>query len=191
MQQPIEQAKKRDKKILITDAAIGKVGKVKIAGFDEIQNTMLQVAHQELLKHAKEYNKSDEVLKITDIHFKRIVSIIGDENHVDPNTSIEARVLISDSGRQELIFMHNHPSTNTFSVEDIKTFVVQAQIKAMTVVTNQGVVYALSKNEQYDYNNISNILKELVGKKLYGKAFVKEFIKKCKNGGVDYASSKK
>ena len=43
------------------------------------------------------------------------------------------------------MYLHNHPSTSTFSMADIDTFITQACIGLMSVVTNQGEVYILHK----------------------------------------------
>ena len=146
----MEQAKKRDHKVYITDMAIEKVGKVNLSDFSEEQVSAMQDRHKELLRIAKEKNDSNEVLFIDDMNFKSEVSILGGEFKVSPSTNPFAVSVIANSERQSLVYLHNHPSTNNFSLGDIDTFVCEKAIKTITVVTNQGEVYALNKLKSYD-----------------------------------------
>lgn len=75
----MEQAKRRDHKIYITDMAIEKVGKVNLSDFSEEQLSAMQDRHKELLRIAKENNGSNEVLFIDDLKFKSEVSILREE----------------------------------------------------------------------------------------------------------------
>lgn len=58
----LEQAKKRDKKIYITDITIKKVRKVYLSDFSETQVNAMHEKQKELLRVAKERNDSNEVL---------------------------------------------------------------------------------------------------------------------------------
>ncbi len=190
----LEQAKKRDHKIYVTDVAIDKVDKVSLSDFSEEQILALQRKHKELLKIAKDENGSNEVLLINDLEFKSEVSVLGGEFKVSPGENPFAVSVISNAKRQSLIYLHNHPSTNNFSVGDIDTFVCESAIKTMSVVTNQGEVYVLNKTAAYNYNNIRTLLNEIYksfdGDEIDNKAFVSEFLKRCKEGGVEYGKAK-
>ena len=148
----------------------------------------------ELLKIAKDENDSNEVLLINDLEFKSEVSVLGGEFKVSPGENPFAVSVISNAKRQSLIYLHNHPSTNNFSVGDIDTFVCESAIKTMSVVTNQGEVYVLNKTAAYNYNNIRTMLNEIYksfdGDEIDNKAFVSEFLKRCKEGGVEYGKAK-
>jgi hypothetical protein len=92
-----------------------------------------------------------------------------------------------------LIYMHNHPSTNLFSVADIDTFICERAIKIMSVVTNQGEVYVLNKTSEYAYNNARAVLAEVFNSfddEIDNVEFVKSFLRKCDKGGIEYAKSK-
>lgn len=190
----LEQAKKRDHKIYVTDVAIDKVDKVSLSDFSEEQISAMQRKHKELLRIAKEENDSNEVLLINDLGFKSEVSVLGGEFKVSPGENPFAVSVISNAKRQSLIYLHNHPSTNNFSVGDIDTFVCESAIKTMSVVTNQGEVYVLNKTAAYNYNNIRALLNEIYksfdGDEIDNKAFVSEFLKRCKEGGVEYGKAK-
>lgn len=190
----LEQAKKRDHKINITDIAINNVGKVKLSDFTDNQINDMQIKHKELLKIAKDKNDSNEVLFIDDLNFKSEVQILGDEFSVSPASNPFAVSVITNAERQSLIYLHNHPSTNSFSVGDIDTFICEGTIKAMSVVTNQGEVYVLNKTRNYDYNKARNLMADVFnsfdGKEIDNIEFVKRFIKRCDEGGIEYAKSK-
>ena len=189
----LEQAKKRDHKIYVTDVAIDKVDKVILSDFTENQISAMQRKHKELLKIAKDKNDSNEVLFIDDLDFKSEVSVLGGEFKVSPAENPFAVSVISNAERQSLIYLHNHPSTNNFSVGDIDTFVCERAIKAISVVTNQGEVYVLNKTAAYNYNNIRALLNDIYKSfddEIDNKAFVSEFLKRCKEGGVEYGKAK-
>lgn len=189
----LEQAKKRDHKIYITEIAIEKVGKVYLSDFSETQVEAMQERHRELLRLAKEKNDSNEVLLIDDLNFKSEVSVLGEEFVVSPGKNPFAVSVITNAERQSLVYLHNHPSTNNFSVGDIDTFVCEGAIKTITVVTNQGEVYALNKLKNYDYNKTREILTEIFksfpGGEIDDKDFAAEFLKRCDEGGIEYGKS--
>ncbi len=189
----MEQAKKHDHKILITDISIEKIGKVYLSDFSELQCEKMQSKHKSLLKIAKEQNESNEVLLINDLDFKSEVQILGDEFSVSPASNPFAVSVITGAKRQSLVFLHNHPSTNNFSIGDIDTFICEGTIKTMSVVTNQGAVYILNKTKNYEYNTardiMFNIFKSFDNKEIDNNEFVKRFIKHCAEGGIEYAKS--
>ena len=189
----LEQAKKRDYKVLITDEAIAKVGKVKLSDFTEEQMSKMQEKHKNLLRLSKEQNDSNEILLIDDLVMKSEVQIFGDEFSVSPASNPFAVSVIGRADKYSLIYMHNHPSTNTFSVADIDTFICEAPIKTMSVVTNQGKVYVLNKTSRYNYNNARQLMLDVYrsfgSETIDNKEFVKRFLNECSKGGIEYAKS--
>lgn len=190
----LEQAKKRNHKIYITDTAIDKVGKVNLSDFSQEQIDDMQIKHKDLLRLAKEKNNSNEVLLIDDLNLKSEVQIFGDEFVVSPAQNPFAVSVIGNAKSRSLIYMHNHPSTNNFSVADLDTFICEGAIKAMSVVTNQGEVYILNKKSEYEYNKARNLMAEVFnsfdGEEIDNNEFVRRFIKQCHKGGIEYAKSK-
>lgn len=190
----MEQAKKRDHKIFITDIAIDKVPYVKV---DELSKTLceaIQQEHKEILRISKTKNDSNEVLSLMLINLKETpIRVLGNEFRVDPNTDPRAISLFSRSNRQEIMYLHNHPSTNIFSLVDIMAFIFQGEIGLLSVVTNQGEVYILYKTSKYNFIVSSKLFKEIYmdyqsGELEHGAA-VKKFLKVCIKGGVMYAKS--
>lgn len=186
----VEQAKKRDHKVYITDTAIKKVGAVQLSDFSEKQAADMQECHKELLRVSQSKNDSNEVLFISNLSFTEKITVMGTEHKVEPGKNPFAVSLVANSPRYSLVYMHNHPSTNTFSFADIDTFVCDGAIKTMSVVTNQGEVYIINKTSKYGFNRarrlLSDINKSLSGDNDIGERFVKEFLKRCDEGGVEY-----
>lgn len=154
----------------------------------------MQAKHKSLLKTAQTENNSNEVLLIDDLEFKSEVAILGDEFKVSPGENPFAVAVISNASRQSLVYMHNHPSTNNFSIGDIDTFVCESAIKTISVVTNQGEIYVLNKLKSYDYNATRHLLKNIYDSfstvEINDDDFVNIFLKRCKEGGIEYAKSK-
>jgi hypothetical protein len=189
----LEQAKNRDHKIEITDIAIDKVPYMNIPGLPIAVSETIQAEHKSLLHVAKEKNNSDEVLSILTFDGSRKAVILGDEFSVDPSNDLEAQSIFMTAGRKEILYLHNHPSTNKFSLADIMTFIRYGQIGLISVVTNQGEIYLLHKTANYDYNKLKKIFGEIylqynVGRISHNEA-VKQFLKSCSEGGVYYEKS--
>ena len=192
---PLEQAKKRDHKIYITDIAIKNVDRVNLSDFTEAQIDNMQIKHKELLKLSKEKNNSNEVLFIDDLNFKSEVQILGEEFVVSPAKNPFAVSVVCHAERQSLVYLHNHPSTNNFSVADIDTFICEGSIKAMSVITNQGEVYVLNKKSNYEYNKARQLMASVFNSfddnsEIDNNEFVSRFLKRCDEGGIEYAKSK-
>ena len=142
----------------------------------------------------KKQNNSNEVLFIEDLDFESEVRILGDEFVVSPSKNPFAVSVIAHAKRKSLVYLHNHPSTNTFSIGDIDTFVSERAIKTMSVVTNQGEVYIINKLDNYSFEGAVKLLKDIYNTYPAGeiddKDFVKNFLKRCREGGIEYAKAK-
>lgn len=119
---------------------------------------------------------------------------MGDEFVVSPAKNPFAVSIIANAKRQSLVYLHNHPSTNTFSIGDIDTFVCERAIKAISVVTNQGEVYILNKLDNYSFDGTRKLLTEIYNsypeEEIDDKDYVKKFLRRCREGGIEYAKSK-
>ena len=189
----LEQSKKRDHKIMITDIAISKVPYVEVPGLSRAVCEAIQQEHKELLQIAKAQNDSNEVLVLRLMDGTRKESVLGGEFGVDPSTSPEACSLYSSSGYKQLMYLHNHPSTNKFSFADIMEFVRNGPIGLISVVTNQGEVHILYKSVEYSFRKSSSIFNEIYQRYMRDEIehtdAVKMFLTRCREGGIIYAKS--
>ena len=183
----MEQAKKRDHKIFITDVAIEKVSYVHVAGLSERICKAIQEEHKELLRIAQKENDSNEVLTVWNFMLSRKIRVMGTENYVNVATSPEAYGIVASSDAKSVMYLHNHPSTNLFSLADIDTFVSERNVGTMSVVTNQGNVYILNKTNNYSYNSARLLLLETYEKSNGNESrMIDIFLRKCTKAGVSY-----
>lgn len=184
-------AKKRNHKIMITDIAIDKVSCIKMPDISLCECERIQAAHKRLLRIAQTLNDSDEVLAILSFANVDEIHVLGNETEVKPAKDMKARMAFLTSGYRELMYLHNHPSTSTFSMADIDTFITQACIGLMSVVTNQGEVYILHKNHRYTYQQVRELLfsiKEIANEDI--EKTIDLFLRNCGKVGIDYGKAK-
>lgn len=81
---------------------------------------------------------------------------------VEMKDNKDAYIKMMNSPKNSLLFMHNHPSTGTFSAEDFKMFCNNDSIYAMTVVGNDGGIYVLIKNIGFNPSNALRVYGSLV-----------------------------
>ncbi len=190
----LEQAKKRDHKIMINEIAISKVPLVRVNGLSLAECELLQSEHKKLLQIAMEQNESDEVLTLLSMDTRNSVRILGTETGVSPLSHPEGYSAISAAKSYTLAFLHNHPSTNNFSLADIVTFVQAKEIGIMSVVTNQGEVYLLRKNTEFSYQKVLEVATKAYNaynsRAASHDEAVKMFLKDCTKWGVSYERSK-
>ena len=190
----LEQAKTRDRKIMVTDVAIDKVPYVQIPKVPASTCRAIQDEHKEILRIAMVKNESDEVLSVWNYSKGRIARVLGSENHVDPSSSPEAVSLFNTAGKNELFYLHNHPSTKKLSFSDVMEFIRFAQIGVMAVVTNQGEVYILHKSNRYSFEKAQAVFNDVYTVYANGNTddigAVDRFLKNCGKGGIDYARSR-
>ena len=181
----LEEAKKRDKKILITDIAIRKIRLVSVPGFSEAQNVNLQYEHKRLLEYALRCNDSNEVMGMTSLDFEGVLYGKGAEEFVGLTPQMESYRLHLPVGHG--IIMHNHPKTQSFSFMDIGYFVSKPQIGTMTAVSNQGNVHIMRKQDIFTSRECIEYLKQLrVRHRDDFDAIVKSFLDTCRKVGIVY-----
>lgn len=76
--------------------------------------------------------------------------IMGEANEVETRSNPDAYKAMKSSRKNTMMFMHNHPSTGTFSGTDFKTFCLNDSLYIMTVVGNDGNVRTLTKLNGFD-----------------------------------------
>lgn len=154
----LEMAKKRNRKILITDEAIEKVPFIRYKEIPESEYLMLQELAKEVLIVSKNDNDSNEVALTYSLDYRNLIAkgkefmgvALGDEHSVDPCMNTVSYHLITASLECIVIVLHNHPSLSKFSLEDVKFFLRNGTVKMMVVVTNLGSISYLVKKESYN-----------------------------------------
>lgn len=180
----------RNRPILITDIAISKVPRTQLQGFSAEENKFIQEQHKILLKTAKEENDSNEVGILIDIINWDTWLIMGESNNIEMKQNPEAYEAMISHRKNTMMFMHNHPSTSTFSGTDFKTFCNNDSLYFMTVVGNDGNIRVLTKKNFFDSGTALLYYAKLVKKyNAYqdnGTRAMRELLKSCDKIGLSY-----
>ena len=93
---------------------------------------------------------------------------------------------------QLVVILHNHPSLQTFSLDDIRFFVANRGISILVVVSNQGKVHYLYKDKKYSERETIQLFNECVDglnqsstvSERYHRAL--SFLARCSEAGLFY-----
>ena len=111
----LEQAKRRDRKVYITDIAIDKVPYIRYAGFTDERNTIMWELAKDVLLLSKEKNDSNEVSITCDLGADNPLSSfgvsLGTEHEVDILADTLSNHIIVSRKSVAVVVLHNHPST--------------------------------------------------------------------------------
>lgn len=198
------QQKNRNRAIHITDIAIDKVHQTHIFGFDKEQNKHIQTLHKLVLKEAQNlnqlYNTNEmEVGILVDIHSWEHFVIKGKSpRKVELKNDLKTYKKLISGYKNQLMFMHNHPSTGTFSGEDFKMFCLHNSLYMMTVIGNDSSVYILTKTFEFnaekaiaDYIHLSMEYYNKGYKNCNGTLAIKAILKNAKQYGLIYKKGRK
>lgn len=161
---PLEMAKKHDKKVYITDIAINKVPFIQYKGFTDNQNHIMRELAQEVLTVSKDENDSNEVAITCDLGLANPLEVygvsFGTEHEVDVRADTLSNHILVSQKSAAVVILHNHPSTQTFSIQDIRFFIEFSTLEIMVVVSNQGTVHYLRREESYNVKNAVSLFNE-------------------------------
>jgi proteasome lid subunit RPN8/RPN11 len=162
----LEQAKRHDRKVYITDVAIDKVPYVEYQGFTTEQNKIMRELAKDVLLLSKEENESNEVAITCDLGaenpLKNYGVALGTEHEVDILADTFSNHIIVSQKSVAVVVLHNHPSTQTFSLQDIQFFIQYSMLEVIVVVSNQGTVHYLKRDKGYDYQQAFRLFRECI-----------------------------
>ena len=194
----LRQAKVRNRAIDITYIAINKVRKISFKGFSDKENEIIQSLHKSLLRIVQEkcknnkYNDYEYAIAV-DIHNWKSVVIEGERGIVYINHNTQAKSMIRNGYKNSILYMHNHPSTGTFSADDVKTFLLNESIFIMTAVGHDGSVYVLQKTPKLnterfleDYGSLAKDYKQKGNVANNGTLAINDMLKKAHEYGLIY-----
>lgn len=192
----LKQAKRRDRKVYITDIAIDKVPYIKYDGFTDERNRIMQELAKDVLLLSKERNDSNEVAITCDLGAENPLGnfgvSLGTEHEVDILADTLSNHIIVSRESVAVVVLHNHPSTQTFSLQDIHFFIRHPMIEVIVVVSNQGTIHYLKRDREYDYKKAFQLFQEcicMLGKdspkmEMYMASLT--FLAKCSEVGLFY-----
>ena len=145
--------KNRRKKVNITDIAIQKVPLIAPNGIDQQTAFFVQETHRELLRFAQTQNDSNEVACVLDLTSReRLPFVKGEQDSVDIEKDAASYHWLRSRSDGSIMLCHNHPGQSYFSLPDAVTFLQNDSIGIMSIVTNQGKMWTISKTSKYDYS---------------------------------------
>lgn len=192
----LEMAKKCDKKVYITDTAIDKVPLIEYYGFTDEQNQIMRELARNVLVISKESNDSNEVALTCDLGkpdpLHNFGVALGTEHDVDVLSDTLSNHMIVSSKSVAVVLLHNHPSTQTFSLEDVQFFVQHPMLTVIVVVSNQGTVHYMKRDKDFDYGKVAVLFKECIqglkrsspSQEVYMATLT--FLAKCSEAGLYY-----
>lgn len=158
--------KKRERKVYITEIAIDKVPFIQYKGFTDAQNRVMRELAQEVLMVSKDENDSNEVAITCDLGVDDPLEVygvsFGTEHEVDVRADTLSNHILVSQKSAAVVVLHNHPSTQTFSIQDIRFFMEFASLEVMVVVSNQGKVHYLKREDRYDLKRAIALFNECV-----------------------------
>lgn len=143
--------KNRGKKVAITEIAVEKVPKVVFGGISEEMAKTVQQTHKDLLKFAKDHNDSNEVAALLDLSTgERLPFVKGNQDSVDIEADADSYHWLRTKSERSIMLLHNHPGQSYFSLQDVVAFSQNPAIGVMSIVTNQGNVWMISKTSKFN-----------------------------------------
>ena len=143
--------KNRGKKVAITEIAVEKVPRVVFGGISEEMAKTVQQAHKDLLIFAKDHNDSNEVAALLDLSTgERLPFVKGNQDSVDIEADADSYHWLRAKPERSIMLLHNHPGQSYFSLQDVVAFSQNPAIGVMSIVTNQGNVWMISKTSKFN-----------------------------------------
>lgn len=155
--------KNRGQKVAITDIAIQKVPLVAPNGADHQTAFFIQETHKELLRFAQKQNNSNEVACLLDLTTgEKLDFVKGDQISVDIERDAASYHWLRNSPEKSLMLCHNHPGQSYFSDSDLVLFLEHGAIGTLSIVTNQGKVWTISKTQGYNFKTAFSEFKKCI-----------------------------
>lgn len=135
----------------ITKAAIRAVPLVETEQINGALAEALREQARALLRYVADEEPGTEAILYLDTDMKEICKFKGESGggHVKPKFIGSPHIMI-----------HNHPSGQTFSLEDIKVFLSNADTEAVCAVGNNGALYMLYREDDYDAAGLLKLCNE-------------------------------
>ena len=117
---------------------------------------------------SKEFNDSNEVAITCDIGADMPLDeygiSYGTEHSVQITSDTLSNHILTSADSVSVVILHNHPLSQTFSLEGIRFFLVYSTVAVISVVSNQGTIHYLYKDKQYDFHKAFALFKEFAAK---------------------------
>lgn len=135
---------------LISNETINAICRIKAFDCKEM-NDILYKLHKNLLEYAMNKNKSWEVGVFLNLNNTDEMYIVkGVMNGIDMRVEPRVINLIKYNPLCSVAVLHNHPRNGLFSGKDVSTFCDYNSIYLMTAVCNDGTIYMMRKEKNFN-----------------------------------------
>jgi hypothetical protein len=178
-------------KVTITDQAIKKVPEKASKYLSDDENKALHDMNVAVLTESMKHNNSDEVSQVYFGNDRDGQNTYSDLIHGDKySVNVEADTAIFhalwNNPERSLIVTHNHPGGSSFSEDDLALFMRYDSIKCISIVTNRGKSFSLTKTKNTgDCSDFYSYAKKL-DKRYNEKQRVDLLISELYNYGIRY-----
>ena len=165
-------------RIPVTPEAVEAVPLVESSLLSPERSAQLRQAHRELLRRVMQEPVGTEAAAFYRMNMEELSFRVGTIDTVK-----------AENFRTPYIAMHNHPDGLTFSEMDIATFLQRKNLKVLTAVGNNGIVYMLEKSIHFQLTDYVAFLNEVEERHPNRKASLDNylnFIYEILNGGEPY-----
>ncbi|MEG0650524.1 MAG: hypothetical protein RR764_11895 [Oscillospiraceae bacterium] len=132
----------------VTEEIIEAVPKIYGIRFSEAQAINLQNAHKALLVAAQNKEIGTEAGVYLNKDMNQTTSFVFGKI---------GKIRMPDSTSDAKAMIHNHPSGETFSLNDISLFTTDENLDILTAIGNDGSLYMLEKTEEYNFSEIQHL----------------------------------
>ena len=156
-------------------------------GADHQTAFFIQETHKELLRFAQTQNNSNEVACLLDLTTgEKLDFVKGDQVSVDVEADAASYHWLRTRPPNSVMLCHNHPGQSYFSMNDISVFMHYDAVRTMSIVTNQGKVWTISKTAEFDFAAAKESMSRAIAKSSGNKdRAIEIFLKECYNYGVE------
>lgn len=156
----MEMARKRNRKVMITEEAINKVPSIIYRHIPKEQHSVITELAREALIVSKDENDSNEVAityrmcetsKLSEDQRKNVIGIaLGDDHSVDPEEDAVSYHLLNATADCIVVIVHNHPSLSKISLADVSYLLRYHSLRMIVAVTNLGSITYVVKSDDYN-----------------------------------------
>lgn len=141
-----------------------------VKAFEDVEmNKLLYEHHKNLLRLSMNKNNSNEVGLFWDLKKveEKPLQLLGEVNGLMMSKSKDVSELVKNPhSYRTVVIMHNHPRNGMFSTKDIDSFCDYNSIYLMTAVCNDGTIYMIRKDANFNRHLLRKYYNEGVAKSI-------------------------
>ena len=81
---------------------------------------------------------------------EKLEFVKGDQISVNVEADAASYHWLRSKPEKSVMLCHNHPGQSYYSMNDIRFFLIEESVGALSIVTNQGKVWSISKTDKFE-----------------------------------------